>query len=481
MRTAPIAAPRAAGIRSPLLSRMSDEWLARDVERGSERAFTELYERYHQPLYRYCRSIVREDADAQDALQSAFTGALAALQRGARNAPVRPWLYRIAHNESISLLRRRKRDAQHQPVEDAGAVASSAEDEAADRARWRRVLADLAQLPDRQRGALLLRELAGLSHEEIALSLGVSVGAAKQAIFEARQALADVEEGRTMSCEEVRRRISEGDRRVLRARRVRAHLRACSACDSFARAIPARQSDLRALAPGLPPAAAAALFSRVIGSASRHGGASVGTAATAGAVGKGVGLMAGLKPLAVAGLIAATAAGVTGLTHVLHHAKAAGRPTVEARAATSTPAGHASPPVPTAFGRAAAGSGHHRARVRARRSASGAQHRRHVAEAILQAPALANKGVDVAVGVETGQNQTQGSRSGLNRSQSRRNGSASHGRRRRQAVHRPTTATHVQGRRSANGSLAGQGLGSAGPLVIPIPGSTPTAPSASSH
>src|SRR5947209_1503195 len=115
--------PAAAGIpadrRSLQVSRLGDELLARQAARGSQRAFTALYERYSQPLYRYCRSIVRDDADAQDALQSTFTGALAALQRGARNAPLRPWLYRIAHNESISLLRRRKRDAEHQAVTEA--------------------------------------------------------------------------------------------------------------------------------------------------------------------------------------------------------------------------------------------------------------------------------------------------------------------------------------------------------------------------
>src|ERR1700746_1721071 len=96
--------PPAAG-RTLRLSRLSDEFLARHAPRGSQRAFGAIYDRYHQPLYRYCRSIVRDDADAQDALQSTFTAALAALQRQARKAPLRPWLYRIAHNESISVLR----------------------------------------------------------------------------------------------------------------------------------------------------------------------------------------------------------------------------------------------------------------------------------------------------------------------------------------------------------------------------------------
>ena len=56
----------------------SDEWLARRVSMGSARAFAVLYRRHHQALYRYCRSIVHDEDDAQDALQSAMMRALAA-------------------------------------------------------------------------------------------------------------------------------------------------------------------------------------------------------------------------------------------------------------------------------------------------------------------------------------------------------------------------------------------------------------------
>src|SRR3954453_11538215 len=95
---------RAFGLALPA---SGDERLAKQVSAGSERAFAVLYERYHQQIYRYCRSILHNDADAQDALQSTFAAALGALQRAQRSAPLRPWLFRIAHNETISLLRRR--------------------------------------------------------------------------------------------------------------------------------------------------------------------------------------------------------------------------------------------------------------------------------------------------------------------------------------------------------------------------------------
>jgi RNA polymerase sigma factor (sigma-70 family) len=323
------------------LSHLGDELLARYAARGSERAFAALYERYHQQLYRYCRSILRNDPDAQDALQSTFAGALQALRRNQRNAPLRPWLYRIAHNEAISLVRRRSRDAGDELQADSLGTGASVEQEAADRARWRMLVADLGSLPDRQRGALLLRELSGLSHEEIAIALGTSTAGAKQAIFEARQAMAEIEEGRAMSCEEVRQRISEGDRRVLRGRRVTAHMRECAGCEAFALAIPARRTQLRAMTPVLPPAAAAALLSRSMHASSHATGASgTSAAAASGAIGKATGTALAWKALAGAALIATTAAGVTGLRHLAHHGQPALRsvpaaqlpPTASARA-----------------------------------------------------------------------------------------------------------------------------------------------------
>jgi RNA polymerase sigma factor (sigma-70 family) len=298
------------------LSRLGDERLARLIAAGSERAFAELYGRYHQQLYRYARSIVLDDADAQDVLQSTFTAALSALQQHKRAAPLRPWLFRIAHNEAISVVRRRRGGAAELPALEAASV----EEQADERARLALLIADLRELPERRRSALVLRELNGLSHQEIAIVLGTSVGAAKQAIFDARRALMELEEGRAMACEDVRRILSDGDGRVLRGRRVSAHLRDCGGCAAFAAAIPARRGDLRALAPALPPTASAALLARAIQGVSGHGvlaGAGDTTAAaTACAAGKTVAAAVGSKALATAAAVAIVAAGVGGVAVV---------------------------------------------------------------------------------------------------------------------------------------------------------------------
>jgi RNA polymerase sigma factor (sigma-70 family) len=282
-----------------------DERLARLVGTGHDRAFAMLFERYHRPLYRYCRSLVRNDEDAQDALQSTMTRALVALRSGQRDAPLRPWLYRIAHNESISLLRRRPATDE---LGDAVACTSlSPEEDVAQRERLATLVADLQELPERQRAALVMRELAGLAHTEIATTLGISVGAAKQTIFEARCGLAEFTEGRTMACDDVRRAISDGDGRGLRGRRIRAHLRACATCSMFAAAIPSRERDLAALAPPLAPLAAAGLMTQLLGTGTPHAAGGSGVAVAA--AGKSVSVALAAKA-AVGIAIVATAAAV---------------------------------------------------------------------------------------------------------------------------------------------------------------------------
>lgn len=287
-----------------------DERLARLVGEGSQRAFTALYERYHQRLYQYCRSMLHNDADAQDALQSAFAKAFGALRGGHRDAPLRPWLYRIAHNEAITLIRRRRPEVALTAVPDE--TAPSASDVAGQRARLALLVADLGELTERQRGALVMRELSGLSHEEIEAALELSSGTAKPTILEARRSLAEFAQGRAMICDEVCRTISDGNGRTLRGRRIRAHLRDCSGCAAFAAAIPNRSHDLRALAPPLPAAAAAGLLARTLGTGSSHGG---GSGITAGLGAKAVGL-ASTKVLAVAAVVV-TATAATGVVKVL--------------------------------------------------------------------------------------------------------------------------------------------------------------------
>jgi RNA polymerase sigma factor (sigma-70 family) len=289
---------------------LSDERLARLARRGSERAFATLYERHHQALYRYCLSIVRNPQDAQDALQSALTRALAALQASERDLAVRPWLFRIAHNEAVSILRKRRGEDRALDEQEPSPI--SVERTVEQRERMSVLVADLQALPLRQRAALLMRELSGLSIEEIAGALATSPGAAKQTLFEARSSLQAFEEGRAMDCEQVRRAISDGDGRVLRSRRMRAHLRGCSECGEFRALIARRSSDLRALALPLPAVASTAVLKGVLahGAAGSHAGGLV--ASSAGVVAGHAGSLA-VKGLAGVAVLAAAGAGTAHL------------------------------------------------------------------------------------------------------------------------------------------------------------------------
>ena len=296
---------------------LSDERLAKLAGRGNTRAFAALYERNHQAIYRYCRSILRHDHDAQDALQSTMMRAYAALRAHERDLAVRPWLFRIAHNEAISILRKRR--PSEELDEDREHLGGGVEGAVEVRERLATLVADLQALPERQRAALLMRELSGLSIEEIAGALEVSRGAAKQTLFEARGSLHELSEGRAMRCEAVRQAISDGDRRVMRGRRIRAHLRACEACRSFQAAIETRSANLHALAPPLPAFAAGTLLARLLAQGAGHsGGAAVSGTSGASFGGHAVASLL-TKGLAGVTVVAAAAAGTVHLTSAPHH------------------------------------------------------------------------------------------------------------------------------------------------------------------
>src|SRR4051794_6431600 len=75
---------------------------------GDAAAFARIYERHHEALYRYCQSLLRDDQDAQDALQSTMESAFAALQRERPEGELRPWLFGIAHAQALAIQQRRR-------------------------------------------------------------------------------------------------------------------------------------------------------------------------------------------------------------------------------------------------------------------------------------------------------------------------------------------------------------------------------------
>ena len=196
-----------------------------------------------------------------------MAAALRGLKGESREIKLKPWLFRIAHNECVSLLRTRR---PHVSMTRRVEVVAPEGADAATRERLRQLVADLRELPDAQRGALVMRELSGLGYDEIAVVLGGSVAAARQTVFEARSTLHDLAEGRAMDCDAVRRALSDADGRVLRGRKLRAHLSDCGSCRDFRALIGTRRRDLACLAPPLPVAAAVGLMHQLLGGGGRH-------------------------------------------------------------------------------------------------------------------------------------------------------------------------------------------------------------------
>jgi len=174
-------------IAGPTLRAQSDRRLVRLVREGYEAAFEEIVHRYGSQLKRYAGAIV--GPRSEDVTQDAFSKALLALRRDGNEIELRPWLYRIVRNTALNDLR----DRPPEPAKLAEAFAGGATPEqvVAQREELGTLLTRLRALPDAQRAAIVMRELEGLGHEEIAAALGLSGGAARQAIHRARRALRD--------------------------------------------------------------------------------------------------------------------------------------------------------------------------------------------------------------------------------------------------------------------------------------------------
>jgi RNA polymerase sigma factor (sigma-70 family) len=166
----------------------SDQRLVEQVQAGHDLAFEVIVERYRPQLLRYCHRLL-SCGRAEDAVQQTFLNAYESIQNDSESRRLRPWLYRIAHNVAVDVLRKDGRVQEELKVDDCRA--EPPEDVAERQEVLRAVIAALEALPDRQRNAILLRELEGRSYHEIATELGASGGAVRQLLNRARNALRD--------------------------------------------------------------------------------------------------------------------------------------------------------------------------------------------------------------------------------------------------------------------------------------------------
>jgi RNA polymerase sigma-70 factor (ECF subfamily) len=253
-----------------------------------DRSFERLYRRFATDVYRYAYGVLRNQADAEDVTQTTFMNAYRAFERGEQPQAPLNWLIAIAHN----VCRQRFRAAARRPqeVELDYDVADRIVAESDDGPTAEDIRRALGHLAFNQRAAIVMRELEGRSYAEIGEVLGLSVSAVETLIFRARRSLREQLEG-SLTCDQAELAISKQlDGRLSRADKaqLRAHLRECSECATFARRQRAQRTALKAFGAVPLPSSLAGLFG--------GGGATIGigiaakaaaVVAVAGAVGAG--------------------------------------------------------------------------------------------------------------------------------------------------------------------------------------------------
>ncbi len=272
------------------------------MRRGHNGAFDAIVQRYQPRLLAFCRHMLGSQEDAEDVLQEVFAASYNALLADERPINARPWLYRIARNRCLNHLRKPKaagQDSMDIFERDGGTTTAETVHR---REEFRQIVADVQDLPETQRTALLLREIDALSYDQIAEAMDTTVPSVKSLLVRARVSLAEASEARLLTCEEVRLELGQVAEGIAKSSPpVRRHLKSCERCRVF-------KSELRntskALAAVFPIGPFIILKKLGLTKLGLGGGAAAGSAAAAGGGGAaagGAGIAAGGAMTAASG------------------------------------------------------------------------------------------------------------------------------------------------------------------------------------
>jgi len=171
------------------------------VKRGNRAAFTELVEKYKQPVMNFIFRTLRDETEAEDLAQNVFLQVYKSRRRYEQTAKFSTWLFTIARNLCLNELRRRSRhpaeSLEEKPVENEDQPRQQFEDKSQIAPPEKLLHGELEQkilealdgLPENQRSAILLCRQEDLSYEEIAGILGCSLSATKSLIHRGRETL----------------------------------------------------------------------------------------------------------------------------------------------------------------------------------------------------------------------------------------------------------------------------------------------------
>ena len=201
-------------------------------DRAAARACVEqLYAAHHAEIYGYLSRMVRDDELAADLAQETFVKAFRAYDTLIDPERARAWLYQIAGRTALDELRRRRIVRFVPWTGESRGVDASAEEMALDRRLHGDLERALAQIPARQRMALLLAEVQGLNGAELAEAMGVSNVAGRALLSRARESLRQA-----LAVERARTAVREAERRGVEAVRLES-----SARPSLRRRLPGRR------------------------------------------------------------------------------------------------------------------------------------------------------------------------------------------------------------------------------------------------
>ena len=170
----------------------ADREVAARAQQGDHRAYAQLVRQHQDRIFRHLLNLTGSREEALELSQEVFLKAWEALPGWRPEAQFHTWLYRIASNLAYDLLRRRRIVTYEPLAEDYDVPADEAGPEARLQARQGMAALDaaLARLPPDQREIVLLREVEGLSYDELAATLGIDEGTVKSRLARGRAALA---------------------------------------------------------------------------------------------------------------------------------------------------------------------------------------------------------------------------------------------------------------------------------------------------
>ena len=187
------------GVQGGVSEAKVDQLLVERVQKGDKRAFDLLIQKYQHRIVSLVTRYVSDSSEAQDVAQEAFIKAYRAIGRFRGDSAFYTWLYRIAINTAKNWIVAKNRrppssdidavDAEQYGISDRLRETSTPENELLREEIERTVFATIASLPEDLRTAIMLREMDGMSYEEIATTMECPIGTVRSRIFRAREAI----------------------------------------------------------------------------------------------------------------------------------------------------------------------------------------------------------------------------------------------------------------------------------------------------